>query len=169
MGTVRSRLQTHQHEGFHRPARPPCLCQWCCSTPCERSWSDLPPVCLQAFPGRTQEHCPVKGFRSCHRLSLRLSQQTSRSKGCHWPSYRSRYCTPSCPRCLCCPCCPCCPCLSCPYCPRCPSLCCPCCPRRPCLPCPYSPRCPSLCCPCCPRRPCLPCPCCPRCCWICCP
>merc|ERR1712106_527989 len=146
------RKETHQHEGFHCPARPPCIRHRCCSTPWERSWSDFPPVCLQAFPGRTQEHCPVKGFRGCHRLSLCLSQQTSRSKGCHWPSYRSRYCTPSCPRCLCCPCCPCCPCLCCP-----------------CLPCPYYPRCPSLCCPCCPRRPSLPCPCCPCCCWIRCP
>merc|ERR1711892_305914 len=149
MGTVRPRRQTHQHEGFHCPPRPPCLRRWCCSTPCERSWSDLPPVCIQAFPGRTQEHCPVKGFRSCHRLSLRLSQQTSRSKGCHWPSYRSRYCTPSCSRC------PRWPRLPCPYRPRCPSL-----------PCPYRPCCPCLCCPCCPRCPCLPCPHREGCCWI---
>merc|ERR1712128_375349 len=152
------RKDTHKHEGFHRSPRPPCLRQRRCSTPCERSWSDLSPVCLQTFPGRTQEHCPVKGFRSCHRLSLRFSQQTLRSKGCHWPSYRSRYCTPSCPRCLCFPSCPCCPRLQCPYRPRCPSL-----------PCPYHPCCPCLYCPCCPCRPCLPCPHCEGCCWIRCP
>merc|ERR1712106_1132955 len=148
------RKDTHKHEGFHHPPRPPGLRQRCCSTPCVRSWSDLPPVCLQAFPGRTQEHCPVEGFRSCRRLSLWLSQQTSRSKGCHWPSYRSRFCSPSCSRCtsLCCT-----------------NLCCPCCPRCPRLCCPYCPCCPRLCCPCCPCCPCLPCPHCEGCCWIRCP
>merc|ERR1712025_134560 len=132
MGTVRSRQQTHKHEGLLCPGCPGGLLLWRCSTPCPGSWPDLPPVCLQAFPGGAEEHCPVKGFRSWPRLRLCLSQQASRSKGCHCPPCQPRYCSPSCSRCFPSHCYPSCPSRCCP---RCPSRCCP--PYRSCC----SPHC----------------------------
>merc|ERR1711892_148016 len=116
----------NKHEGLYLSLRPPSCCFQ--PGPCRRiwpsCWPSVPPVSVQAIPGRAQKYRPVQGFRS---------------QCCSW----SWPCLPCCP-CLSCPSSPCRPCLSCPSCPCRPCVPCPSCPCRPCLPCPSCPCCHCL-------------------------
>merc|ERR1711892_1556689 len=138
----------NKHEGLCVSLHPTCRCLQ--PGPCRRIWPScwpgVPPVSVQAIPGRAQKHHSVKGFWgcSCSRTSLPCCPRLSCCPSLSCPSHPP--CTSS----------PCCASLPCPHCPCRPSLPRPYCPCRPRLPRPYCPCRPSLPHPYCPCRPRLP-------------